>query len=465
MDFERKEHEAEHGAIDKTIRQEPSHTKETRALTAQCKFNPEPKQLQKKAPDSEPVSPNLTGMPDRLKSNLESMSGFDMSSVRVHYNSPEPEKVGALAYAQGENIHLGRGQEKYLPHEGWHIAQQMQGRVKATTQYKNIYINDDPQLEKEADAMGERALTRSVPINERSNNQPLNTKINQIQNSPITQRVIKYKGVIYDNKNHNIFKLGKSEFDEVIKILGIGMSKLMGYQTDGSNIYTIDHDNKTFTKEAYNQSDRILTSEELRNIQAEKNTTEIRPRIREEHYPEKSTLYAPLDKAIIAINHDSSESDLNYIGTSGLSGCVEVIMECHTETDDGYLVSHVFSDHAGKISLLRNMLNLMLSELNHDLSSHIIWEDFSKINSSACKITLVRNKYIGLSNREEDQLFIDMRNILTDFGAHIHAIASSSVSIQITPEGAIYFNNNNPDKRIDLDYRKNDDYYFEEDRV
>ena len=40
------------------------------------------------------------------------------------------------AYTQGSDIHLGPGQEQHLPHEAWHVVQQKQGRVTATTQMK-----------------------------------------------------------------------------------------------------------------------------------------------------------------------------------------------------------------------------------------------------------------------------------------------------------------------------------------
>jgi hypothetical protein len=103
--------------------------------------------------------PNRTGMPDNLKSGIESMSGMDMSDVRVHRNSPQPRDVSALAYAQGNDIHLGPGQEKHLPHEAWHLVQQRQGRVQPTTQVGGVNVNDDPGLEREADVMGARAAS------------------------------------------------------------------------------------------------------------------------------------------------------------------------------------------------------------------------------------------------------------------------------------------------------------------
>ncbi|MEQ9229971.1 MAG: DUF4157 domain-containing protein, partial [Cyclobacteriaceae bacterium] len=110
------------------------------------------------AQDSVQRIENKTGLPDNLKSGIESMSGIDMSSVQVKRNSSEPAKVGALAYAQGNQIHLAPGQEKHLPHEAWHVVQQAQGRVKPTTSVNGKAVNDNPGLEREADVMGGKAM-------------------------------------------------------------------------------------------------------------------------------------------------------------------------------------------------------------------------------------------------------------------------------------------------------------------
>ena len=102
---------------------------------------------------------NNTGMPDGLKSGVENLSGMDMSDVKVHYNSDKPAQLSALAYAQGNDIHVGPGQEQHLPHEAWHVVQQRQGRVQPTTQLKeSVPVNDDPGLEHEADVMGAKAM-------------------------------------------------------------------------------------------------------------------------------------------------------------------------------------------------------------------------------------------------------------------------------------------------------------------
>ncbi len=102
--------------------------------------------------------PNNTGMPDNLKSGIESLSGFSMDNVRVYFNSSKPATVQALAYTQGTDIHVAPGQEKCLPHEAWHVAQQMAGRVSPTTNINGMPVNDNAALEHEADVMGEKAV-------------------------------------------------------------------------------------------------------------------------------------------------------------------------------------------------------------------------------------------------------------------------------------------------------------------
>ena len=100
---------------------------------------------------------NRTGLPDQLKAGVETLSGLAMDDVRVHYNSSRPAQLQALAYTRGVDIHVGPGQEKHLPHEAWHVAQQKHGRVAATLQMKGVAINDDGGLEHEADVMGAAA--------------------------------------------------------------------------------------------------------------------------------------------------------------------------------------------------------------------------------------------------------------------------------------------------------------------
>lgn len=113
--------------------------------------------------------PNRTGMPNQMKAGIESLSGLDMSDVRVHANSNKPVKLNALAYTQGNEIHLGPGQERHLPHEAWHVVQQKQGRVHSEYFKKGYGINSDQYLEKEATNRGVIAAS-TLPIYHRNNN-------------------------------------------------------------------------------------------------------------------------------------------------------------------------------------------------------------------------------------------------------------------------------------------------------
>lgn len=117
------------------------------------------------AAQAEPKKENNTGLPDTLKTGIENLSGLSMDDVRVHYNSDKPAQLQALAYAQGTEIHVAPGQERHLPHEAWHVVQQMQGRVMPTRQMKGgVQVNDDAGLEKEADIKGAESLNLIIGI-------------------------------------------------------------------------------------------------------------------------------------------------------------------------------------------------------------------------------------------------------------------------------------------------------------
>lgn len=128
--------------------------------------------MQKKQADGDASGPthpsgnlgnaNRSGLPAQLKAGIENLSGYSMDDVKVHYNSAKPAQLQAHAYAQGIAIHLAPGQEKHLPHEAWHVAQQKQGRVQPTLQMKGgVNVNDDKGLEGEADKMSKVLQTKS----------------------------------------------------------------------------------------------------------------------------------------------------------------------------------------------------------------------------------------------------------------------------------------------------------------
>ena len=146
---------------------------------------------------------NNTGLPDNLKSGMESLSGMDLSHVQVNYNSSKPASVGAHAFAQGNQIHLASGQEKHLPHELGHIVQQAQGRVQPTATVNGTAINDNPALENEADVMGARALQ-------------MKSKDKVLKNTFIKNKVIQ-KITLQNVGNTNWLILNSKNFKEFIQ--------------------------------------------------------------------------------------------------------------------------------------------------------------------------------------------------------------------------------------------------------
>ena len=116
--------------------------------------------------------PNRTGLPGGLKSGIERLSGLSLSDVRVHYNSPQPARLGALAFTRGPQIHVAPGAERHLPHEAWHVVQQKRGIVQPTRSIAQVPVNDDRSLEAEADRMGglaARAPQQAASVQPRPN--------------------------------------------------------------------------------------------------------------------------------------------------------------------------------------------------------------------------------------------------------------------------------------------------------
>ena len=154
---------------------------------------------------------NNTGLPDSLKSGIENLSGYSMDDVKVHYNSSNPAQLQAHAYAQGNDIHLGQGQEKHLAHEAWHVVQQKQGRVKPTMQMNaKTNLNDDVSLEKEADVMGAKAfqLVGNLPenIGQRKLQNIANSSSRIKQLAQLQAKINEYTYKTLNSSTHNVLQ-------------------------------------------------------------------------------------------------------------------------------------------------------------------------------------------------------------------------------------------------------------------
>lgn len=107
--------------------------------------------LQQQSEDAAADQPNQTGRPDAMKARFERMTALPLDDVWGHRNSDKPAELCAAAYAQGNEIYLGQGQEQHLEHELGHVMQQKAGNAQPTLQLQGVSINDDIVLEKDAD--------------------------------------------------------------------------------------------------------------------------------------------------------------------------------------------------------------------------------------------------------------------------------------------------------------------------
>jgi Domain of unknown function (DUF4157) len=102
-------------------------------------------------------------IPAPVRARMERSFGTSFSNVRVHQDG-NAERVGALAYTRGNDVHVARGRfdpnssrgAALIGHELAHVVQQRAGRV-AVPQGTGAPINGDPALEKEADRLGAAA--------------------------------------------------------------------------------------------------------------------------------------------------------------------------------------------------------------------------------------------------------------------------------------------------------------------
>lgn len=162
---------------------------------------PSPQQFMRQVSGDE----NHTGMPVYLRQRVESLSGIDLSDVRVHRNSPAADRMDALAYTQGRDIHLAPGQEQHLPHEAWHAVQQKQGRVAPAVRSTGNTFNNDAGLEREADHMGEKAASKAA-LPQRA------ARLNQgaASHTGVVQRKVKITGLSEEKRKAFLAKINAS---------------------------------------------------------------------------------------------------------------------------------------------------------------------------------------------------------------------------------------------------------------
>ncbi|MDE5819595.1 MAG: DUF4157 domain-containing protein [Lachnospiraceae bacterium] len=136
---------------------------------------------------------NRTGIPTQLKERMEQHTGLSLNDVRVHYHSDLPARLDALAYTQGNQVYIGAGQERHLPHELGHVVQQKLGKVRADTRHESgVLMNTDAKLEREADEIGALQGALQGGLHERTNG-------NSYDGDASVQRKIKPQSEELDN--------------------------------------------------------------------------------------------------------------------------------------------------------------------------------------------------------------------------------------------------------------------------
>ncbi|MEM8961671.1 MAG: DUF4157 domain-containing protein [Acidobacteriota bacterium] len=136
--------------------------------------------------DDERPAPNRTGLPSSLLARAEGFFRHDFSTIRVHRNSRRPEEIGAIAFAEGEDLHFSPGAfdphriagERLLGHELAHVVQQREGGLPRLKQDRHGVL-DDTRSELEANERAD-AFTRNTSIS------PLHGEAADRANMPIS---------------------------------------------------------------------------------------------------------------------------------------------------------------------------------------------------------------------------------------------------------------------------------------
>ena len=215
---------------------------------------------------------NQTGIPSQMKAQFENSSGFSFDDVRVHYNSDKPAKVQALAYTHGNEVYMGPGQEQHLGHELGHVVQQKAGMVRATTTIGGLPVNDDPEMEKQADRIGRPAVQmKRGPVVQRLrlrlNDVAANTaKMNELRkvnvsasaniavsNTPASDKLQKHytpaiEGAAVGDRIHAPFQDQFSEYGPKGAANTLGVNEDIIFEGHGSDVGMEDYTPKKMAK-------------------------------------------------------------------------------------------------------------------------------------------------------------------------------------------------------------------------
>lgn len=125
-----------------------------------------------------------------------------LSVPEVHYNSPEPKKLGVKAFTKNAEVYLAPGEgEETLKHELGHVVQQKKEKIPATTKIGEQQVNLDPKLEQEAD---EFATHIEDHIPEIISEKPTDVKTNDVIQFELPEREELWPQIEAEAKNMGI---------------------------------------------------------------------------------------------------------------------------------------------------------------------------------------------------------------------------------------------------------------------
>jgi ribosomal protein S18 acetylase RimI-like enzyme len=109
-------------------------------------------------------------LPETVQKKMEAFFNTNFADVRVHVGHEAPS-IGALAFTHGTDLYFAPGQynpqstqgQQLLGHELTHVVQQRAGRVRNPLG-SGVAVVQNPALEAEAERMGLRAATASLPV-------------------------------------------------------------------------------------------------------------------------------------------------------------------------------------------------------------------------------------------------------------------------------------------------------------
>jgi Domain of unknown function (DUF4157) len=116
-------------------------------------------------------TPSSGALRGPLRARAEAFFEADLSSVHLSIDGV-PGRVGAVALARGDTVHLAPSALQLPPaaldelvgHELAHVLQQREGRARPRRTVDGLAIDDDPVLEAEARALGRRFAQGRAPV-------------------------------------------------------------------------------------------------------------------------------------------------------------------------------------------------------------------------------------------------------------------------------------------------------------